>query len=670
MDISEDISVTQPNLASPERPSIKIHEPEQDMDEEKSILGESRAEGEPGSMTVGIRRKANGTIGSVFSGNKVKTIKKDDGIPLWRKDIQHDFIRAVFEDKTAVFTDVEGEKNLTFSDVYIKTMVRSSKTSKVLKEKLLNEPEQSVRMAMICLLVNLGRMNTTLNCEYRLACRSRANRWIVFPEMRAQLRTYHAIPCLQADQDPNAQYKGLQDAPRLKSILKGACEDTDEPSSIEKIKSLPVPRTNIVNLIFVMSTCAVKITEWHFDRPQDFFDLVIQENVSSKSRAKAFLWLVWWYSESDFSQEAALNNPFGAGQVPKGDADGLPIIVPEMERLTEEEAALENVDTEEEMEFGEEMRLVRKKVFEEDETIGPPVKKTAGRESFAHPWYTSLTYVASPARSEVGRTRENTPEGTPSTSRPRKVGLDEKPPSSMKLNFKASRFGEVSSPAPLGTGSLEIPRGSLNRRSRPETSHQKAVNLNRKMHVDKILFRKWNVDVADASRKRKRSSGISPLYQEIKRVYYLPDDYDSENEESIGPAGLVPNMYTSGLNEEDDFGGEANMHRKILSRAIRRLARDDGIEFPEVKDVTEPPAKAPAQQTNGTKPAPARRSRAKKPAAALPTDQSLPTRELDDLDMDLLQGEGDEIVLSSAEEDDGDSTEDDFSYADPYATLK
>jgi hypothetical protein len=42
--------------------------------------------------------------------------------------------------------------------------------------------------------------------------------------MRAQLRTYHSIPSLQAHQDPNA-YKQLQDAPRLKSILKGATED-------------------------------------------------------------------------------------------------------------------------------------------------------------------------------------------------------------------------------------------------------------------------------------------------------------------------------------------------------------------------------------------------------------------------------------------------------------
>src|SRR5947207_3247196 len=38
------------------------------------------------SATVGTRRQANGTIGSVYSGNKIRHLKKEDGIPLWRKD--------------------------------------------------------------------------------------------------------------------------------------------------------------------------------------------------------------------------------------------------------------------------------------------------------------------------------------------------------------------------------------------------------------------------------------------------------------------------------------------------------------------------------------------------------------------------------------------------------
>ena len=41
------------------------------------------------ATVVGTRRQANGTIGSVYSGNKIRHLKKDDGVPLWRKDIQY-----------------------------------------------------------------------------------------------------------------------------------------------------------------------------------------------------------------------------------------------------------------------------------------------------------------------------------------------------------------------------------------------------------------------------------------------------------------------------------------------------------------------------------------------------------------------------------------------------
>ena len=191
--------------------------------------------------------------------------------------------------------------------------------------------------------------------------------------MRAQLRTYHSIPCLQAHQDPNA-YKQLQDAPRLKSILKGACEELDQPTTIEKIQALPVPRTNPVNLIFVLSQYAPKVSETHFSQPRDFFDLVIRSTLSSRSRAKAFLWLIWWYLESDFSKEDAENNPFGPGQCGEGTGD-MPLKVPSFEHLTEEQANSENIDTEEEKAFGELKRLERKRILEEDETVGPPLKK-------------------------------------------------------------------------------------------------------------------------------------------------------------------------------------------------------------------------------------------------------------------------------------------------------
>ena len=111
---------------------------------------------------------------------KIRHLKKEDGEPLWRKDIQFDFLRAVFDNDRAVFTNSYEKDRLgkqTFADVYIDTMSRSSKTSKVLRDKLLSDREAAKGMAMVCLLVNIGRMNTTLNCRaaYSPPCSADAN---------------------------------------------------------------------------------------------------------------------------------------------------------------------------------------------------------------------------------------------------------------------------------------------------------------------------------------------------------------------------------------------------------------------------------------------------------------------------------------------------------------
>ena len=179
----------------------------------------------------------------------------------------------------------------------------------------------------------------------------------VFPEMKAQLRTYHSIPSLQSYTDAHA-YKQLQDAPRLKSILKGACEDRKEPLTLEHLMALPVPRTNPINLVFLLATYAPKISELHFPESRDFYDLIMRSTLSSKSRARAFMWLMWWYLEGDFTAESAKNNPFGPGQDAKD--GGVPYRVPQFEHLTEEQAAKENVDAPAEIEFGEKMQHERK----------------------------------------------------------------------------------------------------------------------------------------------------------------------------------------------------------------------------------------------------------------------------------------------------------------------
>ncbi|OJJ44664.1 hypothetical protein ASPZODRAFT_134747 [Penicilliopsis zonata CBS 506.65] len=546
------------------------------------------------SATVGTRRQANGTIGSVYSGNKIRHLKKEDGIPLWRKDIQYEFLKLVFEDKTPVFTRYsDGQRNLDFADIYIDSMARSSKTSKILKDKLQNDKQAAISMAMVCLLVNFGRMNTTLN---------------FFPEMRAQLRTYHSIPSLQARQDPNA-YKQLQDAPRLKSILKGASEDTDQPNSLEKIKRAPIPRTNPVNLIFVLAQYAPKVSEMHFFPPRDFFDLVMRSTLSSRSRAKAFLWLMWWYLESDFTREDALRNPFGAGLDGEG-TGGLPVKVPAFESLTEEQADGENVDTQSELDYGEAKRLERKRILEEEDPTPRVVKRSKkGMADYGYdddPASGDLSGFVS-GRDRMGAGDRGSAMSTPLHPSARRYPLNEeddyqtpgqsaqsrykRPKRESSLNrsvgqqrlilkTKMDQTPDAASPAPPGSGHPVLNRfvtepsltqPALIRRPRPLTQHQLAVEQNRRQRIEYLLAKRKS----EAYRllRTKRESEI-PFARYGRLLQSLPDGYDTEDEEhSWGKGGLVPNP-----DEEEDYGESANYFLSIIRKATRRLDRWDPDE--------------------------------------------------------------------------------------------
>ncbi|KAL4964709.1 putative INO80 chromatin remodeling complex (Ies1) [Aspergillus stella-maris] len=534
------------------------------------------------NMTVGTRRQPNGTIGSVYSGNKIRHLKKEDGIPLWRKDIQYQFLKLVFEDKTPVFTRwPDGQKGLDFADVYIDAMARSSKTSKILKDKLQSDKAAAISMAMVCLLVNFGRMNTTLN---------------FFPEMRAQLRTYHSIPSLQAHQDPNA-YKQLQDAPRLKSILKGASEDIEQPNTLDKIKRVPVPRTNPVNLIFVLAQYAPKVSEMHFFPPRDFFDLVMRSTLSSESRAKAFLWLMWWYLESDFSKEAAMNNPFGPGLEGEG-AGGLPLKVPSFEILTEEQANEENVDTPEEIEYGEEKRLERKRILEEEE----PTPRAPKRPKKMPYWEFQALKQMEPGTKIPSRQFNNkgdayraaadsddliefrNPDGTirSTVKMPRdedyafQGGSLDGPSPRIVLRTKAEHTPDAASPAPPGSGHPILNRfvteasphhqGS-SRRPRPLTQHQLAVERNRRQRIEYILAKRKG----DAYRMlRAKRVNETPFTRYGRLLQNLPDGYDTDDDRSWGKGGILPNP-----EEEEDYGECANFFLSVIRKASRRLDRWD-----------------------------------------------------------------------------------------------
>ncbi|GLB36350.1 putative ino80 chromatin remodeling complex [Lyophyllum shimeji] len=279
------------------------------------------------------------------SGSQRRTIaiKRVDGEPLTRSDIQYDVLHSIFHDAHAVFTDpypsggVPAPK-ITFGDLYLKTILRSPKATKALKDKMNDSKMFAEDFAMLALLVNVGRVNTTMS---------------FFPEMKTAVRTYHPIPALQRTNG------NLQDAPRIKHILKSSVLENGQgiaPSTpadiLARAKAGQVPSTTVMNLIFVFANHSAPIGHLHFSDNLDFIDLFLRQNVSSLSRARAFLWLCYHYLESpvmdndeDYDGDGQLN-PFADSR--RGNA-------PTFTFLSDAEMAQENADPEEEKALAEKL---------------------------------------------------------------------------------------------------------------------------------------------------------------------------------------------------------------------------------------------------------------------------------------------------------------------------
>ncbi|KAF6842561.1 ino80 chromatin remodeling complex [Colletotrichum musicola] len=525
---------------------------------------------EPTEKTSGRGKKGSQArdSGSQPVTGKIRHLKKEDGEPLWRKDIQYDFLRAIFDNEQAVFTNSyepsKGPQN--FADLYIDTMSRSSKTSKVLRDKLLSDRAAAKGMAMVCLLVNIGRMNTTLN---------------FFPEMRAQLRTYHAIPSLQANQDAHA-YKQLQDAPRLKSILKGGAEDREEPTNLTKIKNLDTPRTNPVNLLFLICQSAAKIAELHFPPGREFHDLVMKTNLTSKSRARAFLWIMWFYLESDFTEEGCDENPFGPG-VDYG-VDVANQGVPELEEMTPEEEAMENVDTQTEIDFGEQKQKMRAKILEADQAYLADSQSKRGSRT--------ARIMAEEGPAILPRIRpskhESDLDSTRSTPPPRALGRGAG--SSVRRGGASLKYQIFEGSSPAGPGHHQ-PEGIVARKPRPPTAHQIAVERNRNQRVEYILDRGIRRQHHKAKKDRRQDGAV---YRAYKRLQQMEDPFD-DSEGEDGPhrqllsggdktVGLFREKGFGGLvpltAEKDDFGEEMSSYAAAMRRSMRRLERWDSHQGP------------------------------------------------------------------------------------------
>ena len=217
-------------------------------------------------------------------------------------------------------------------------------------------------------------------------------------------------------------------------------------------------------------------------------------------------------------------------------------------------------------------------------------------------------------------------------------------PQRIVLKTRMDHTPNLSPAAPPGVSHPVLhsgnPNGASQRRPRPETSHQKAVNINRKMRIDHILHRQISEEHSLA-RRRKRIASISFGFTAMKRIRDLPENYDSEDELSEhrwGPGGLLPNP-----NEVEDFGAEALSQKKSIDRAIRRLARD-GVAGPLgglIKGYRRRKRKAKGygedEETGECMP---RKRLKQSDQAGAHTDRSRdgerPEEGLDDLDLDLL----------------------------------
>ncbi|KAI0639239.1 hypothetical protein C8Q77DRAFT_1152229 [Trametes polyzona] len=286
--------------------------------------------------------------GSQSHHRKTLAVKRADGEPLTRVDLQYDMLSHIFADKHAVFTDpyttIRGDPagtKVTFRDLYVNALIHSPRCSKASRDKIRESPEFGNEFAMISLLSNVGRINTTM---------------AFFPEMKTALRTYHPVPALQRTNG------NLQDAPRFKNILK-TCYLPDEAQGkvstpadvLTRTRSGTVPPTSIVNLIFIFAHHATAIARSHFEprAAVDFLDLFTPVHISSESRARVFLWLCYHY------HEAPSKNPFSEGQA-SGDDESAPRLI----NLTPQEAAAENVDTSEEHQRGVDMTDIRRRFLE------------------------------------------------------------------------------------------------------------------------------------------------------------------------------------------------------------------------------------------------------------------------------------------------------------------
>lgn len=239
---------------------------------------------------------------------------------------------------------------------------------------------------------------------------------------------------------------------------------------------------------------------------------------------------------------------------------------------------------------------------------------------------------------------------------------------------------DFSSPAPPASTNhttlhLDIPQHHQ-RRARPLTAHQLAVERNRQERITYVLHQKKRVVFKE---RRKARTEESAIWRAWIRHEAMEDQFDNSGDEATrtkglngpfkarGPGGLVPLE-----DEEEDYGEEATEFAAGLRRAVRRLDRWGllGEEREGVRGILERAAAA-----KGSTSALSHQAKKSKPAAP-PKDNiaihhpSSPTigggdaeetdveddGELDDMDRELL---GEMDVDEDDEDEDQEEDDDD-----------
>lgn len=267
-------------------------------------------------------------------------LKKLDGEMFTRADIQYDLMSNIFNDRTFQFTSPLDQRAISFKELYIETLARFSKAAKSTIRQLEENPNWATNFCIASFLINIGRINTTV---------------AFYPELRAYMRTYHPIPCLQKDEYCQTT---LQDAPRIKTMLKSCqlpSELNNQPQSLPDIANRSAlgfrPPTTVVNLIFELFGVEPYISMKYFPDGFVLHDLFSPTTIPTKLRAYAFLWLMHHFLEDPSAITDFQDNT-------KVEAFQLARLEDLKPHVTIGDSP-ENVDTEEEIKWGKDMQAYR-----------------------------------------------------------------------------------------------------------------------------------------------------------------------------------------------------------------------------------------------------------------------------------------------------------------------